>query len=138
MSIVGLSHIGIAVPDLDAAISLFQSRLGVPPGPVLENPDQGVRLVQFDLGNAQLELLSPLSNKSPLTAFLAKHPQGGLHHLSLSADDLGETLAQLKADGCQIVSGPARNVLGRTFAFVHPREMCGVLTEVEAEDSDDR
>lgn len=133
MSIVGLSHIGIAVPDLDTAIALFQSRLGMAPGPVLENPDQGVRLVQFDLGNARLELVSPLSEDSPLTAFLSKNPQGGLHHLSLSADDLGSTLSRLEGDGCRVVSGPARNVLGRDFAFLHPREMCGVLTEIEAD-----
>ncbi|ROU02325.1 VOC family protein [Histidinibacterium lentulum] len=64
MSIVGLSHVGIAVPDLEAAMTLFQNRLAVSPGPVLEKPDQGVRLVQFDLGNARLELLSPLSPDS--------------------------------------------------------------------------
>lgn len=132
MSIAGLSHVGIAVPNLEAAIALFQDRLGVSPGPVLENPNQGVRLVQFDLGNARVELLSPLSPDSPIRAFLAKQPNGGLHHLSLSADELEPTLGQLQAGGCTVVSGPARNALGRTFAFLHPRDMCGVLTEIES------
>jgi methylmalonyl-CoA/ethylmalonyl-CoA epimerase len=126
-----ISHIGIVVPDLDAAISLYHRRLGVPPGPTFENLKQNVRLVQFDLGNARIELLSPLENTGPIAAFLKRNPTGGIHHLSLSTDDLASTLVSFEKDGAPALAPAQPNVLGHNFAFIHPQYMSGVLLEIE-------
>jgi methylmalonyl-CoA/ethylmalonyl-CoA epimerase len=127
----GLSHVGIAVPDLDAAITHFTARLGVAPGPVLTNEVQRVRLVQFDLGNARIELLSPLTEDSPVAAFLARNPKGGLHHLALATDDLDDELAAHQAAGVRVLAPPSVNVFGKRIAFLHPSDMVGILVELE-------
>jgi methylmalonyl-CoA/ethylmalonyl-CoA epimerase len=122
-----LSHVGIAVPDLDAAITHFTARLGVAPGPVLTNEIQRVRLVQFDLGNARIELLSPLTDDGPVAAFLARNPKGGLHHVALASDDL----AAHQAAGVRVLAPPSINVFGKRIAFLHPSDMLGILVEIE-------
>ena len=126
-----LSHVGIAVPDLDAAITHFTARLGVAPGPVLINEVQRVRLVQFDLGNARIELLSPLTDDGPVAAFLARNPKGGLHHVALASDDLDGDLALHQAAGVRVLAPPSVNVFGKRIAFLHPSDMLGILVELE-------
>ncbi|ROU03199.1 VOC family protein [Histidinibacterium lentulum] len=128
---LALSHVGIAVPDLEAAIARFTERLGVPPGPVLVNDIQRVRLVQFDLGNARIELLSPLSDDSPVAAFLARNPRGGLHHLALATGDLDAELDSCRDAGVRVLAPPSLNVFGKRIAFLHPADMFGALVEME-------
>ena len=126
-----LSHVGIAVPDLDAASARLSALLGLPPGPVMENAAQNVRLVQFDLPNARIELLSPLGAKGPVAAFLARNPRGGLHHLALAAPDLDAALATFTSQGAEPLAPPVPNVWGHRFAFLPPAACVGVLLEVE-------
>lgn len=126
-----LSHVGIAVPDLEAAVTRLSALLDVAPGPVLENHAQGVRLVQFELPNARIELLSPLGEAGPVAAFLARNPRGGLHHLALAHAELDAALAKLADEGAVPVAEPGVNVFGRRFAFLPPAALLGVLTEIE-------
>jgi len=126
-----LSHVGIVVPDLEAAIRLFADRFQLTPGPVLVNAEQGVQLVQFDLGNARVELLTPLRTDGPIAAFLLRNPKGGLHHLALGTADLTAALADLAGQGVAPVAPPSVNVLGRPFAFLRPADHFGVLIELE-------
>lgn len=128
---VGLSHIAIAVPDLAAAVATLQSRLGLVAGPVHENPQQGVRLCFIDLGNARIELISPLSEKSPIARFLEKNPQGGLHHLALSVGDLDQAITLAASAGARQAGDIGRNVHGDRIAFLSPRDLLGALVELE-------
>jgi methylmalonyl-CoA/ethylmalonyl-CoA epimerase len=124
-----LSHIGIAVPDLDAAIPLFRKLFGCSPGPVRRNEAQGVTLVHFDLGNAVVELISPTSTTGAIARFLDKHPKGGLHHLALACDGIAETreaLAPIRPAGDESL-----NVFGQPMIFLHPSDTSGVLIELE-------
>jgi methylmalonyl-CoA/ethylmalonyl-CoA epimerase len=131
VSDLALSHVGIAVPDLETAVARLSLLLGLPPGPVMENAAQRVRLVQFDLPNARIELLSPLGPEGPVAAFLARNPRGGLHHLALAAPDLDAALAALAAQGAEALAPPMPNVWGRRFAFLPPAAFVGTLLEVE-------
>lgn len=126
-----LSHVGIAVPDLEAAAARLSALLGLAPGPVRENAAQRVRLVQFELPNARIELVSPLGPEGPVAAFLARNPKGGLHHVALGAPDLDAALAVLAGQGAEAVAPPGVNVWGRRFAFLPPAACAGVLVEVE-------
>jgi methylmalonyl-CoA/ethylmalonyl-CoA epimerase len=126
-----LSHIGIIVPDLEAAIGLFASHFNLAPGPILVNEAQGVRLVQFDLGNARVELLTPLHSEGPIATFLTRNPKGGLHHLALATDDLSAALYDLEQHGVSPIAAQSVNVLGRPFAFLRPGDHFGVLVELE-------
>ncbi|MCB4770402.1 methylmalonyl-CoA epimerase [Ancylobacter sp. Lp-2] len=128
-----ISHIGIAVPDLDAAVRTFKQQFGGTASPPIDVPAQGVRMVYLSIADMVLELLSPLSDKSPLNGFLKKNPAGGLHHIAFRVADAQEAAQSAAAEGLGIV-GPGRPTPGhhgRPIFFLHPKSTCGVLVEIE-------
>ena len=131
MQITGLSHVAIAVPSLSAAVEALTKRLGVTAGEVQENTAQGVRLCYLDLGNARIELIEPTSPASPIAKFLEKNPSGGIHHVSLNVGDLDAALAAATAAGARQAGKTGMNVHGERIAFIGPRELAGVLVELE-------
>jgi methylmalonyl-CoA/ethylmalonyl-CoA epimerase len=128
-----LAHVSIAVPDLDAAIDTLKARYGLAAGEVMENPQQQVRMTYIELANARIELMAPTGPASPIAAFLARNPRGGIHHFSLGTEDVGAAAAGLKAGGVQVLGDPStqRNVHGDPIAFIHPKEFLGALVEIE-------
>ena len=126
--IAGLSHVAVAVPDLDAAIAHIVAVFGVTVGAPMVNDTQGVRLAYVELGNARIELLQPTRADSPLARFLDRNPRGGLHHISLVTGDLDAALATA---GVAQAGTIGRNVHGERIAFLDPRELLGALFELE-------
>jgi len=128
-----LCHVSIAVPDLQAAIDTLARRYGLVAGEIRENPQQQVRMTYIDLANAKIELMAPTGPASPIAAFLARNPRGGIHHFSLGTDDVVATAAALHGDGVQVLGDPStqRNVHGEPIAFLHPRDFLGALVEIE-------
>jgi methylmalonyl-CoA/ethylmalonyl-CoA epimerase len=128
-----LSHIGIAVPDLDAAIALFRDRFACEVSAPVEAPAQQVRIAYVELGNARIELLSPMTADSPVAKFLARRPQGGLHHLALGVADADAAAAQARGESFHILGAgaPAPGHHGRPLFFLDPAALLGTLTEVE-------
>jgi methylmalonyl-CoA/ethylmalonyl-CoA epimerase len=130
--IAGLSHVSIAVPDLEAAIELLARNYGLRASAIRTNREQGVRLVYIDLGNAKIELISPSGSDSPIAKFLERNPRGGLHHFSLATHDFDATLDDLAAKGISALGGKEqRNVDGAAIAFLHPKDFLGALVELE-------
>jgi methylmalonyl-CoA/ethylmalonyl-CoA epimerase len=129
----GLSHVAIAVPDLEAAIDRLGEVYGLTAGKIYENEEQGVRLAYFELGNAHIELIQPTRPDGPIAAFVEKHPAGGLHHVSLYVDDVPITLDELAARDVSLIGGGkiGKNAHGQDIAFVHPKSFLGSLLEVE-------
>lgn len=134
-----LSHVGIAVPDLDAAIRLFQERFGAQINGPHENKAQKVRLAYVELANAKVELIAPLGPDSPLHKFLEKYPQGALHHLALGVEDAQDAAEAARADGVRILGSgdPTPGHHGRPLFFLDPKAVLGALTEIEQEPRDD-
>lgn len=133
MNLGRLNHVGVAVPDIDAAIAFWRDTMGASaitdPFDMLE---QGVRVCFVDTpnGGTQVELLAPLSDTSPVSAFLAKNPLGGQHHLAFEVPDIAAARAQFEAMGKRVL-GPTRiGAHGTPVFFVHPKDMAGVLTEI--------
>jgi methylmalonyl-CoA/ethylmalonyl-CoA epimerase len=129
----GLSHVAIAVPDLDKAIARLSEIYGLEAGKIFENPDQGVRLVYVELGNSRIELIEPIRPEGPIAKFLEKNPAGGIHHVSLYVDDVPDALDELKARDVGLI-GEGRigtNAHGQRIAFVHPKSFLGSLLEIE-------
>lgn len=125
-----IDHIGIAVPDLDAAIRLYTLLWNAGPVAIEEVPDQRVRTAFFQAGDSRIELLSPTAADSPIAQFLAKRG-AGIHHLCLAVADLGRTLAELAAHGVTLIDArPRRGAQGKRVAFVHPKAFGGVLLEL--------
>lgn len=127
-----LSHVSLVIPDLDAAMQRMREVYGLTVGPVMTNEQQGVRMAYVELGNARIELMEPQATNPSLMRFLEKHPQGGLHHVSLNVASLDQQLAALSHHGIASIGTPgALNVHGQSIAFIHPRDFCGALLELE-------
>jgi methylmalonyl-CoA/ethylmalonyl-CoA epimerase len=125
-----IDHIGVAVNDLEPAISLLSGTFGMPlvHREVVES--QGVEAVLLDIGESHVELLAPLSDDSPVGRFLARSGPG-LHHVAYAVDDVDAALAKLTGDGVRLIDQTARiGLRGSRVAFVHPAACHGVLTEL--------
>ena len=96
-----LNHVAIAVPDLEAAARRYSGTLGATVHPPRDEPAHGVTVVFIDLPNTKIELLHPLGENSPIAAFLAKNPSGGIHHVCYEVADIAAAAAQLAASGAR-------------------------------------
>lgn len=124
-----IDHVGVAVNDIEAALAFFAANFGAPDAEVVALDDQGVRACLIEIGQTRLELLQPLTPESAVGRFLARRGEG-LHHLALNVDDIGGKLRILSANGLSLVDREPRHGLSGTIAFVHPRSVFGVLTEL--------
>jgi methylmalonyl-CoA/ethylmalonyl-CoA epimerase len=125
-----IHHLGYAVEDLEAASRLYQQRFGAR----LEEPetvaDQGVKAAMFRVGESRIELLEPTGPDTPVGKFLAKRGEG-LHHVAFQVEDIEATLGELGRDGVELIDEEPRvGAAGTRMAFVHPKSVHGVLTEL--------
>ena len=98
-----LNHVAIAVPDLGAAAGTYRDALGATVSEPRSLPEHGVRIVFVELPNSKIELMEPLGPASPIAAFLAKNPQGGMHHLCYEVDDILAARDRLVAAGARVI-----------------------------------
>jgi len=130
--IAGLSHVSIAVPNLEAAIEILSRNFGLVAGEIRTNREQGVRLVYIDLGNAKLELMEPINPESPIAKFLERNPRGGIHHFSLAADNFDAAIESITTKGVSLLGTKGQqNIDGGPIAFIHPKDFLGSLVELE-------
>jgi methylmalonyl-CoA/ethylmalonyl-CoA epimerase len=133
-----LDHVGIAVADLAAARALYEQVLGlqVTHEEVIE--DQGVHELLLRAGDAFVQLVAPLSPDTPVGRFLAKRGEG-VHHVGFAVPDIAAAIADLRAQGAEVIDpAPRTGSGGTTIAFLHPRSMQGVLVELVEEGSGSR
>ena len=128
-----LNHVAIAVPDLAAASALYRGTLGAEVSEPLDLPEHGVTTVFVTLPNTKLELLHPLGDGSPIAGFLAKNPAGGIHHLCYEVDDIIVARDRLVAEGARVLGDgePRTGAHGKPVIFLHPKDFCGTLIELE-------
>jgi methylmalonyl-CoA/ethylmalonyl-CoA epimerase len=127
-----VSHLGLAVKDLDAAVRLYEGVFGLEPeGRWVAEADQ-MEAAAFRIGDLEIELMQPLSADSPVGRFIAKRGEG-LHHVAYKVDDVGDALVRARAAGIETIDEkPREGGGGRTrIGFLHPRGTLGVLTELE-------
>lgn len=126
----GLDHVAIVVRDLEAAIRLYRDTLGLELAAVEEVPEQAVRTAIFGEGMGRVELISPTTPDSGVARFLDKRGEG-LHHVCIEVENLEAALDALRAAGAPLIDdAPRPGAGGARVAFVHPRGMRGVLTEL--------
>ena len=128
-----LNHVAIAVPDLAAASALYRETLGATVSEPLDLPEHGVTTVFVMLPNTKLELLHPLGEGSPIAGFLARNPAGGIHHLCYEVDAIGAARDRLVAEGARVLGDgePRTGAHGKPVIFLHPKDFCGTLIELE-------
>lgn len=128
-----LNHVAIAVPDLARATALYRDTLGARVSAPQALPEHGVTVVFVELDNTKVELLEPLGADSPIAAFLARNPDGGMHHLCYEVEDIMVARDRLKADGARILGDgePKIGAHGKPVLFLHPKDFAGTLVELE-------
>jgi methylmalonyl-CoA/ethylmalonyl-CoA epimerase len=133
MKLDRLNHVAIAVPDLAAARALYRDGFGAEVSGFVDLPEQGVTTVFVSLGNTKVELLAPLGDNSPIANFLARHPDGGIHHVCYEVDDIEAACAELKKQGARILGDgtPKVGAHGKPILFLHPKDFHGTLIELE-------
>ena len=96
-------------------------------------PDHGVTTVFITLPNTKIELLEPLGEGSPIAGFLDKNPSGGIHHVCYEVDDILAARDRLVAAGARVLGTgePKIGAHGKPVLFLHPKDFCGTLVELE-------
>ncbi len=123
-----IAHVGIAVPDLDAALAFYRDVLGLEPHPP-ESAD-GATIIALPFGDSEVELLAPRDPEGPIARFLARRG-AGIHHICYRVPDLDAALAACRRAGYRLVDEvPRAGAGGRRIAFVHPKATGGILLEL--------
>ncbi|HYF56998.1 MAG TPA: methylmalonyl-CoA epimerase [Salinarimonas sp.] len=128
-----LNHVAIAVRDIAAASRVYRDTLGAEVSAAEPQPDHGVTTVFITLPNTKIELLEPLGEGSPIAGFLDKNPSGGIHHVCYEVDDILAARDRLVAAGARVLGTgePKIGAHGKPVLFLHPKDFCGTLVELE-------
>ena len=141
--VTAIDHVGIAVPDLDAAIKWYHDHLGMIVLHEEVNEEQGVREAMLSVrgapkGSAQIQLMSPLDETSTIAKFIDKRGPG-LQQLAYRTSDIDALSERLRADGVRLLyDAPRKGTANSRINFIHPKDTGGVLVELvePAADSD--
>ena len=128
-----LNHIAIAVPNITKASDMWQKALGANVSKPQTLPEHGVKVVFIESPNTKVELIEPLSENSPISKFLIKNPNGGMHHICYEVRDLKSALKKLKEVGATILGdgNPKIGAHGNPVIFLQPSDFSGTLIELE-------
>ncbi|WP_417461746.1 methylmalonyl-CoA epimerase [Kordiimonas sp.] len=128
-----LNHVAIVVPDLAAAAATYRDTLGAKVTDPVDLPDHGVTTVFIELPNTKIELLHPLGEGSPIAKFLVNNPSGGMHHICYEVEDIIAARDKLKEEGARVLGDgePKTGAHGKPVLFLHPKDFCGTLVEIE-------
>jgi len=128
-----LNHVAIAVRDLARASRLYRETLGAEVSEPVPQPEHGVTTVFVTLPNTKIELIAPLGDGSPIANFLARNPDGGIHHICYEVTDIRTARDQLLRQGARVLGDgdPRIGAHGNPVLFLHPKDFCGTLIEIE-------
>jgi methylmalonyl-CoA/ethylmalonyl-CoA epimerase len=122
-----ISHLGVAVKDLEQATEFYRSVLGLEASGPISSPDGTMKASLVEVGDALIELLQPVSDEGVMAKFLEKRGEG-FHHVCYEVEDIRAAVDALKAKGIQVLGEPKKGIEGTTV-FLHPKQTNGVLIE---------
>jgi methylmalonyl-CoA/ethylmalonyl-CoA epimerase len=130
-----IDHVGIACHDLEQAIAFYESTFGLEVVSRARDEGQGVneamlRVADAPAGTSYVQLLEPLGPDTPVGRFLARRGEG-VHHIGYGVTDITAALAEIGATGVRLIDArPRHGSMGASIAFLHPKDVGGVLTEL--------
>ena len=127
-----IDHVGIAVPDLDAAIAFYRETFGVVSVHEETNEEQGVREAMLAVGDGatRIQLLAPLDETSTIAKFIDRNGPG-VQQVAYTVDDIESVSAELRAKGLRLLyDEPRRGTSDSRVNFIHPKDAGGVLVEL--------
>ena len=121
------------MPDVSAASAVYRQLLGARVSGPSPLPAHGVTVVFVELPNTKIELLEPLGEASPVGSFLERNPAGGIHHVCYEVDDILAARDRLRAEGARVLGDgePRLGAHDKPVLFLHPKDFCGTLIEIE-------
>ena len=123
-----IAHVGIAVPEIEAALAFYRDVLGLEPHP--PQVADGATIVALPFGECEVELLAPRDADGPIAKFLDRRGPG-IHHICYRVADLDAALEACRAAGYRLIDeSPRTGAGGRRIAFVHPKATAGILLEL--------
>ena len=132
-SIGKLNHIAIAVPNIKSASDIWEKALGAKISAPQTLTEHGVRVVFVESPNTKIELLEPLNENSPISRFLEKNPNGGMHHICYEVKNLKLASQKLESVGVKVLGDgqPKIGAHGKPVIFLNPKDFSGTLIELE-------
>jgi methylmalonyl-CoA/ethylmalonyl-CoA epimerase len=128
-----IDHVAIAVRDLEGAIAYYRDTYGVDVDHREVVESDGVEEALLKVADSYVQLLTPVSDDSPVAKYLDKRGEG-LHHVAYRVDSCADALARVKAEGHRVIDeAPRPGSRGTTVAFVHPKTAFGTLIELVEE-----
>jgi methylmalonyl-CoA epimerase len=128
-----ISHLGLAVKNLEEARKFYRSVLKLQPAEPIIGGDGTLRVSMVKVGEVSIELIEPIGNEGVMAKFLEKRGEG-FHHICYDVDDIDATVTSLKESGMEVLGEPKPGAEGMSV-FLHPRGTFGVLVEfVEKEE----
>ena len=125
-----ISHLGIAVKDLDAVVKMYEEMLGVKASGFEEVEEQKVKVAFLPVGETRIEFLQSTSPDGPIARYIEKKGEG-IQHIAFEVDDLEAELQRLKESGVRLIDEtPRKGAGGHQIAFVHPKSTNGILIEL--------
>jgi len=125
-----ISHIGVAVENLNEAMKLYRENLGLEIEGTEEVKEQRVKVAFIPVGESRIELLESTDPDSPIAKFIEKRGEG-IHHIALEVDHIEDALKKLKERGVQLIDEKPRiGAHKMKIAFLHPKSTKGVLLEL--------
>ena len=130
MKLTHIEHIGIAVKNMDEAISYYEDILGLKCYAIEEVKDQKVKTAFFKIGQTKIELLEATEPDGPVAKFIEKKGEG-VHHIAFAVDQIEDALKETADKGVKLIDQtPRKGAEGLDIAFLHPKSTMGVLTEL--------
>ena len=128
-----LNHVAIAVRDAEKAAKIYGAAFGADISAAVPLPEHGVITVFVTLPNTKIEFIQPLGEASPISKFLERNSDGGIHHICYEVDDILAARDRLTAAGARILGSGAPKIgaHGKPVLFLHPKDFCGTLVEIE-------
>ena len=128
-----INHIAIAVPNIQEASLQWEQALSMKKSEIMILEEHDVKVVFLEFANLKIELLEPLSDKSPISKYLYKNPNGGIHHVCFEVKKLDDTIKSLKKKNIKILGDgkPKKGAHNKPVIFLHPNDLSGTLVELE-------
>lgn len=129
MKIEKIDHISIAVRNLNKACKVYEDIMGLELDSTYVSEEEKIRVARYRVGDVWLELMEP-TGEGDVSRFLDKRGEG-LFVISYKVPDVDSAMAELKGKGYKLIDDNPRRLLGNRYTFInHPRELCGILTEL--------
>lgn len=130
MKLRAIDHLCIAVEDLEKARRTYEQDLGLELDVLYVAQGEGIRVARYYIGGVALELIEATSPESEVAKFIRRRGEG-LFLISYRVDDVEDALGELRDKGVKTIDEGPRRLMGNRYAFIHhPKELCGVLTEL--------